>query len=359
MPTGFRGRHPAAKASASTAPQPAASASAFQPASNGSPSRSNLPRRVARTAACCPAASVGPPVASSHASISARRFENTSNRPCGIPAISGTCRPGRHSTPRVRVSSARNAAWNTSPAARACRYRSGCANAPHLPSAPSTKLAISTCQCSNGSPARLVRCRNAAPTTPDVLRRRGPTVDGSSPASTSSARFRSIHALLCEPRCTSIALRCNQPTASRTACSPASITAPWIHGSSDTAYSTLADFGTLNVASKPGTRRFDGLIGDPFGDRPPDPGRIPASTARRSSAATSPSNPNLVGTVADPRPGRLARTRVVGVQRLRHPRQLIRLLTHPQLRQRQHVAERAPDRAHDLSHTTPVHPQRG
>ena len=59
------------------------------------------------------------PVASSHASISARRFENWSTRPWGTPAISGTCRPGRHSTPRVRVSSARNAAWNTSPAARA------------------------------------------------------------------------------------------------------------------------------------------------------------------------------------------------------------------------------------------------
>ena len=64
-------------------------------------------------------------------------------------------------------------------------------------------------------------------------------------------------------------------------------------GSSDTAYSTLADLGILNVASNPGTRLFRGLTVVPFGDRPPDPGAIPASTARRSAAATSPSRPNL------------------------------------------------------------------
>ena len=94
--------------------------------------------------------------------------------PGGCRRSRGRAGPGRHSTPSVRVSSARNTAWNTSPAARAWRYRSGWANADHLPSAPSTRLATSTCQCSNGSPARDVRCRNAAATTPDVVNRCGP-----------------------------------------------------------------------------------------------------------------------------------------------------------------------------------------
>ena len=262
-----------------------------------------------------------------------------------MPAISGTCRPGRHSTPSVRVSSARNAAWNTSPAARACRYRSGWANAVHLPSAPSTRLAISTCQCSNGSPARLVRCRNAAPTTPDVFSRRGPTVDGSSPAATSSARFavdpRRVVRCRAAPRSprapTSRSPRARRGRRRRSpplapAGRPTPRTARW------------PTSGTLNVASNPGTRLAVGRIVVPFGDSPPRPGRAsrPARPADRRPPP-HPSKPSSAGSPADPLPRRLAGTRVVGVERLGDPRQLVRLLADPQLRQRQHVGDRAPD----------------
>ena len=59
------------------------------------------------------------------------------------------------------------------------------------------------------------------------------------------------------PRLARIASRSSQATASRTAVSPASMIAPWTRGSSETAYSTLADFGSLNVRSNPGTRRAE------------------------------------------------------------------------------------------------------
>ncbi len=78
----------------------------------------------------------GVPVAASHASTSCDRFENPSSSVWGMPAISGTWRPGRHSTPSDAVSSSRNTAWNTSPAARAWRYRSAPNRALHRPSAP-------------------------------------------------------------------------------------------------------------------------------------------------------------------------------------------------------------------------------
>ena len=63
--------------------------------------------------------------------------------------------------PATRASSSRNAAWNTSPAARAWRYRSAPNRALHRPSLPSARLATRTCQCSRGR--RPGRCDAGTP----------------------------------------------------------------------------------------------------------------------------------------------------------------------------------------------------
>lgn len=61
----------------------------------------------------------------------------------------------------------------------------------------------------------------------------------------------------------------------------------------ETAQSTLADFGALDVRWKPGTRRGSGRGISPFGVRPPASGRRPASTAHSASGDTSPARPTF------------------------------------------------------------------
>ena len=180
------------------------------------------------------------------------------------------------------------------------------------------------------------RCGAGTPRRPPPTSSTGavPTADGSSPAAASSARFLSTHAMLCEPRCTSIASRSSQPIASRTAWSPASMTAPCTRGSSDTAYSTLADFGTLNVASNPGTRCGCGRIVVPFGDSPPAARRHPRQHRPQIVGADLAVEAEPGRSPTDPLPRRLAGARVVGVERLGDPRQLVGLLADPQLGQR-------------------------
>ena len=239
-------------------------------------------------------------------------------------------RDGRAATPppATRSSSSRNTAWNTSPAARACRYRSAPYRALHRPSLPSAMLATSTCQCSSGSPAREVRCRNDAATTPDVASWRGPTPG--------SSAWAASHAWLCEPRRTRIASRSNQPSAARIAASPASITAPCTRGSSDTAYSTDADFGALNVRSNPGTRRGCGRGLLPVRRQPTPPGRQPGQHRPQIIGVDLAVEAEPPGAAADPHAARLAGAGVVVVEGLGDPRQLVGLLTDAELGDRQH-----------------------
>ena len=232
-----------------------------------------------------------------------------------MPAISGTCVPGSplDTQPGGQLVSEHSLEHLTGgtdvPVEVGVRERRP------LAVVPSTRFATSTCQCNNGSPARDVRCRNDAATTPEVgsrrsgrgLARRAGRGLRATPGCATRAAPGSLHAPA------SRSPRASPPRRLRSR-------APCTRGSSDTAYSTLADLGALNVRSKPGTRRGCGRHLSPFGVSPPVPGRSPASTARRSSGSTGAVQTEAGGTAADPHAVRLTGAGVVVVERLRRRR---------------------------------------
>ncbi len=169
-------------------------------------------------------------------------------------------------------------------AARASAYSRRPSSADHRPSTPRPRFATRTCVCSCGSPARDVRCRNAAATSPDASSTIAPAC----------------------PRRTAAADRSRWPTASRTATSCASRTRAR-SSSSPSPKSTLTLFGAENVRSKPATRaRLDDVRSSE-----PSRGSSPSSTRRSASAPTSPPSPSSRAADADPPTARLARPDVV------------------------------------------------
>ncbi len=86
-----------------------------------------------------------------------------------MPAMSAIpFRTGPHSTPSRLVSSSAAAPRTDCPTGDSHEYNGRPSNADHFPSAAWARLPMTTCVCRCGSPARDVRCRNAAATNPSA-----------------------------------------------------------------------------------------------------------------------------------------------------------------------------------------------
>ena len=260
-----------ARASIESVVNPTAAASAAHRSRSVSGSTSTLAVRVASMASAA-AAAPSTPAAAIAASISERRFENAAITSAGTPATSARPLPaGRHATPSRAVSSCWRAVRNTAPAVCLARYRPWASSADQRPSGPRVRLATRTWVCRWGSPARLVRCRNAAATNPAPRSRRVPN----------SARHPSPW-----PGCWTLAGRSRPRVPARRR--PRRRPGRRPPSTSDTtsgsprAYRTDTDFGDGERQVEPGHPALPRAGGPPFGDCPV-PGCSPASTARSSS----------------------------------------------------------------------------
>ncbi len=256
---------PQSSAAKAVSSSPSASARARHSDSRLSVGTSCLRPRVAYVARCAARAPLSPR-SSMCISISWRRRENARNTGFGMPSISAMpFVTGVQPRPNRWVSSARSCASYRCPTVLAHPYSDRASSADQRPSsAHQTRFATRTCVWRCGSPARDVRCRNAAETNPSATCRSAPP----------------------RPRRARAASPSNTRSAAATAASCALRTS-FDASASPSANSSDTDFGAQNVASNPG------IFGAPCArvNRSPVVGSRDSNTSRNASGSTSPARP--------------------------------------------------------------------